>query len=117
WDAARVRMDWARMEMDLGRLYEASELARQALDDLKPAGMDSELDRARKLYVDLQRRRGWMLDADVVAAQRADAIPVTETARRDDALLDLLLIRIDGVLERRTDAEKKLLAATALFAG
>jgi hypothetical protein len=101
WEAARVLRDWARMELDLGRLYEASDLAGRAVVELREAGLDVELDRARKLYVDIERRRLWFGEAAKAADQRLAALPPGDDARRDDAMLDLLLIRTD--LYVRTD--------------
>ncbi len=116
WDLASPLLDWARMEERAGRLFEASELAGRAVVQLDRSGLDMELDRARKLYVDLQRRRGWFLDAEKVTGQRIDARDVGDDARREDALLDLLLVRIELTQQRRADAEKNALAAAQTFA-
>jgi tetratricopeptide (TPR) repeat protein len=115
WDVAAPLLDWARLEAGAGRLYEASELAGRAVIQLRGSGLEWELDRARELYVDLQRRRGWFLDAEKATTQRL-AADVGDLARREDVSLDLLFVRIELVLQRRPDAEKNALATAATFA-
>jgi len=105
WDLAEPLLDWARMEMGLGRLYEASELAGRAVVQLRDSGLEWELDKARKLYVDLQRRRLFFVDAEKATTQRL-AAQVGDAARREDVLLDLLVIRIELLTECAKDAEK-----------
>jgi hypothetical protein len=103
------------MEMKLGRLYEASDLAGRAVIQFRDSGLEWELDGARKLYVDLQRRRLWFRDAEKATTQRLAAAGVGDIARREDAMLDLLFIRIELLSQRQKDAEKNALAAAAMF--
>lgn len=105
WDAARVLMDWAKMERDLGRVFEASELAGRAVVELKGSGLEMELDRARELYVSLQRRRNMWIDAAKATEQRLATGKVGGPARRENALLDLLFIRIEQMRAGAKDGE------------
>ncbi|MCE9635206.1 MAG: hypothetical protein K8T90_05810 [Planctomycetes bacterium] len=91
--AARVFIDWAKLERDAGDPEEASRIADQAIFHLTDGPYVVELDRARKLWADLQRRRGYFIDAERVAADRVKAGPPGAQAQRDDAALDLFLIR------------------------
>jgi hypothetical protein len=115
WEAASVLRDWAKVEFGLGRLYEASELAGRAIVQLRDSGLDMERDRARKLYVDIERRRLWFGEAEKAAAQRIAAGPPGDDARRDDALLDVFLIRLELTLKRQKDAANRLAEAAAAF--
>jgi tetratricopeptide (TPR) repeat protein len=114
WDLAEPLLDWSRMEMGLGRLYEASELAGRAVIQLRGSGLEWELDKARKLYVELQRRRGWFVDAEKATTQRL-AAQVGDLARKEDVQIDLLFIRIELLNQRRKDAETNARAAAATF--
>ena len=115
WDAARVLLDWARMERDLGRVFEASELAGRAVVELRESGLAVELDRARELYVSLQRRRNMWIDAAKATEQRLAAGKIGDAARRENVLLDLLLIRIEQLLAGATNGEAAAREVAAQF--
>jgi hypothetical protein len=98
------------MELAAGRLCEASDLAGRAILELRDAGLDLELDRARKLYVDIERRRLWFGEAAKAADQR-----VAAGLGGDGALLDAFLIRLELALAHAKDGDKALVAAAAAF--
>jgi hypothetical protein len=90
-------------------------VAGRAVVQLIGSGLLMELDRARELYCDLQRARGWWIDAEKISQQRLTGTTPGDAARREDAILDLAVIRIEFLFQRRADAEKDALAAAEMF--
>ena len=106
WPAARVLRDWSLLEERAGRLTEASGLAGKAVVQLTN-GPALELDRARKRFADLQRRRLWFRDAEKITELRLESGPAGGERGRLEALCDLFLVRLELTLQEENGAHER----------